>query len=134
MPNHASAVTSPSAVRESGRNAVSSTWRALRHRNFRLFFGGQLISLTGTWMQTVAQSWLVYRLTGSSVLLGAVGFAGQIPVFVLAPLGGALADRHNRHRIVIATQTSAMILALTLSFLTLTETVRVWHIALLGAL
>jgi len=108
--------------------------RALRHRNFRLFFGGQLISLTGTWMQTVAQSWLVYRLTGSSVLLGAVGFAGQIPVFVLAPLGGALADRHNRHRIVIATQTSAMILALTLSFLTLTETVRVWHIALLGAL
>src|SRR5207249_6687352 len=113
MANHASAVTSPSAVRESGRNAVSSTWRALRHRNFQLFFGGQLISLTGTWMQTVAQSWLVYRLTGSPVLLGTVGFASQIPVFLLAPVGGTLADRHNRHRIVIATQTAAMLLAAT---------------------
>jgi MFS family permease len=108
--------------------------RALRHRNFQLFFGGQLISLIGTWMQTVAQSWLVYRLTGSAVLLGTVGFSSQIPVFLLAPLGGTLADRHNRHRIVIATQTSAMILAAALSLLTLAGWVRVWEIIVLGAL
>ena len=68
-------------------------FRALRHRNFQLFFGGQLISLIGTWMQNVAQSWLVYRLTGSAFLLGVVGFAGQIPVFLFAPLGGFVADR-----------------------------------------
>src|SRR5438034_8450576 len=111
MPNHASAVTSPSAVRESGRNAVSSTWRALRHRNFQLFFGGQLISLTGTWMQNVAQAWLVYRLTGSALLLGSVTFAGQIPVFLTSPLGGIVADRYNRKKVVIATQTASMILA-----------------------
>jgi len=108
--------------------------RAMRHRNFRLFFGGQLISLTGTWMQTVAQSWLVYRLTGSSVLLGTVGFAGQIPVFLLAAVGGTVADRHHRHRIIVATQVSAMILALTLSALVLTEKVQVWHIILLSVL
>jgi len=116
----------------SGR--ISGVLRALRHRNFRLFFGGQLISLTGTWMQTVAQSWLVYRLTGSSVLLGTVGFAGQIPVFLLAAIGGTIADRHHRHRIIVATQASAMILALTLSALALTETVQVWHIIVLSAL
>src|SRR5690348_18262342 len=74
--------------------------RSLRHRNFRLFFGGQLISLVGTWMQNVAQAWLVYRLTGSSLLLGAVGFAGQIPVFLMAPIGGVVADRYHRHRVV----------------------------------
>ena len=71
------------------RSGLPATLRALRHRNFQLFFGGQLISLIGTWMQNVAQSWLVYRLTGSSLLLGAVGFASQIPVFLLAPIGGA---------------------------------------------
>src|SRR4029077_1756342 len=78
--------------------------RALRHRNFQLFFGGQLISLVGTWMQSVAQSWLVYRMTKSGLLLGAVGFASQIPVFLVAPIGGLVADRSNRHRVVIATQ------------------------------
>ena len=72
--------------------------RALRHRNFRLFFGGQLISLIGTWMQSVAQSWLVYSLTGSTMLLGLVGFASQIPVFLLAPIGGVVADATSRHR------------------------------------
>ncbi len=108
--------------------------RALRHRNFQLFFGGQLISLIGTWMQTVAQSWLVYRLTGSPVLLGAVGFASQIPVTVLAPAGGTLADRRNRHRIVVATQVSSMFLAFVLAALTLTERVQVWHILVLSAL
>jgi len=108
--------------------------RALRHRNFQLFFSGQLISLIGTWMQTVAQSWLVYKLTGSSLRLGAVGFASQIPVFLLAPIGGMVADRVNRHRIVIATQIASMILALILAVLTLTNRVTVPQIFVLAAL
>jgi MFS family permease len=108
--------------------------RSLRHRNFQLFFGGQLISLIGTWMQNVAQAWLVYRLTGSSFLLGAVGFAGQIPVFLMAPLGGIVADRKNRHRVVVATQTVAMLLAFILAGLTLTGMVHVWHIFMLAGL
>ncbi|MGA9183300.1 MAG: MFS transporter, partial [Candidatus Acidiferrales bacterium] len=74
--------------------------RSLRHRNFQLFFSGQMISLIGTWMQNIAQAWLVYRITGSSLLLGVVGFAGQIPIFLFAPLGGLAADRWNRHRVV----------------------------------
>ena len=118
--------------------ARESRWsvgmRALKHRNFQLFFAGQLISLTGTWMQTVAQSWLVYRLTGSSLLLGSVGFASQIPVFLMAPVGGMAADRFNRQRIVIATQVASMILAIVLALLTLTHVVKVWHIFVLAAL
>ena len=110
------------------------TLRALRHRNFQLFFGGQLISLTGTWMQSVAQAWLVYRLTKSSLLLGAVGFASQIPVFLLAPLGGTVVDRVNRHRLIIATQTASMILAAILAWLTLTHRVHVSHIFILATL
>jgi MFS family permease len=108
--------------------------RALRHRNFQLFFSGQLISLTGTWMQTVAQSWLVYRLTGSSLLLGSVGFASQIPVFLVAPIGGMVADRVNRHKVVISTQIASMVLAFILAALTLTHTVKVWQIFVLAAL
>ncbi len=117
---------------------MESRWsvamRALKHRNFQLFFSGQLISVTGTWMQTVAQSWLVYQLTGSSLLLGSVGFASQIPVFLMAPVGGMVADRVNRHRVVIATQVVSMVLALVLAALTLTHTVKVWHIFVLAAL
>jgi MFS family permease len=108
--------------------------RALRHRNFQLFFGGQLISLVGTWMQTVAQSWLVYKLTGSGLLLGSVGFASQIPVFLFAPLGGITADRSNRQRVVIATQVASMVLALVLAALTLTHRVTVKEIFVLAAL
>src|SRR6202161_4239611 len=110
------------------------TLRALRHRNFQLFFGGQLISLIGTWMQSMAQAWLVYRITGSSLLLGSVGFARQFPVFLVAPLGGIVADRYNRQRVVICTQIASMILALALAFLTLTGRVHVWHIFVLAAL
>jgi len=116
------------------KSGLPATLRALRHRNFQLFFGGQLISLIGTWMQIVAQSWLVYRLTGSSLLLGSVGFASQFPVFVVAPLGGIVADRHNRQKVVIGTQTASMILAFILAALTLTNTVQVWHIFVLAAL
>jgi MFS family permease len=113
---------------------LPATLRALQHRNFQLFFGGQLISLIGTWMQSVAESWLVYRLTGSSLLLGATGFASQFPVFLVAPFGGIVADRHNRHRVVIATQAASMVLALILAILTLTGLVRIWHIFVLAAL
>jgi MFS family permease len=112
---------------------AGGTFRALRHRNFQLFFSGQFISLTGTWMQNVAQSWLVYRLTGSSVLLGSISFALQFPIFILAPLGGITADRHNRRRIVIVTQTVSMLLAFALAWLTLLGTVRVWHLFVLAA-
>src|SRR5690348_18040366 len=133
MPDDSAAPTA-----ENSRTAPPSRFqvmfRALQHRNFQLFFGGQLISLIGTWMDTVAESWLVYRLTGSSLLLGTVAFAGQIPVFLLAPLGGMAADRWNRRRIVIATQSSAMVLAGILAGLTLSGRVKVWEVTLLAAL
>src|SRR5436309_8222023 len=106
-------------------NKLHPALRSLKHRNFQLFFSGQLISLTGTWMQTVAQSWLVYRLTGSSLLLGGVGFASQFPVFLMAPVGGMVADRMNRHRVVISTQVASMLLAFILAALTLTHPVQV---------
>jgi MFS family permease len=108
--------------------------RALRHRNFQLFFSGQLISLTGTWMQNIAQAWLVYRMTGSSLLLGSIGFSSQIPVFLLAPVAGIIADRNHRHRVVIATQIASMLLAFVLAVLTLTHSVQVWHIFVLATL
>ncbi len=114
----------------------ATTLRALRHRNFQLFFSGQLISLTGTWMQSVAQAWLVYRLTKSALLLGTVGFASQIPVFLFAPVGGIVADRVNRKRLVIATQTASMILASILAWLTLRGhlNVHVWPVFVLAGL
>ncbi len=99
---------------------MAGAFRALKHRNFKLFFGGQIISLVGTWMQTVAEAWLMYRLTGSSVLLGVLGFVGQIPIFLLSPAAGLVADRWPRHRVVIGTQTASMLLAFTLATLTLT--------------
>jgi len=107
-------------------------FRALRHRNFQLFFAGQLISLIGTWMQILSQSWLVYRLTHSAALLGEVGFATQIPVLFLGPLAGIVADRHSRHRMVIATQAAMMIQALALAVLTLAQWIQVWEIFVLA--
>lgn len=113
---------------------LPATLRALQYRNFQLFAGGQLISLVGTWMQNVAQSWLVYRITGSSLLLGAAGFSSQIPIFLLSPLGGMVADRYRRHHVVIATQAASMLLAFVLAALTLTGAIRIWHIFVLSAL
>jgi|SRR5579862_9877435 len=121
------------AAPASPRSKLALAVRALQHRNFQLFFAGQLISLVGTWMQTVAQSWLVYRMTNSALLLGAVGFASQIPVFIMAPVGGIIADRRNRQRVVIGTQTASMILAGILAALTLSGRVQVWHIMVLAA-
>src|SRR5215831_3834552 len=108
--------------------------RALRHRNYQLFFSGQLISLVGTWMDQVAESWLVYRLTGSALLLGTVAFASQIPVFLLAPIGGALADRLDRRKILICTQSSMMLLTFILAWLTLSHRVHIWQVVTLAAL
>ncbi|MBV9495922.1 MAG: MFS transporter [Acidobacteria bacterium] len=106
--------------------------RALRHRNFQLFFVGNIISLVGTWMQTVAESWLIYRLTGSSLLLGAIGFANQMPAFILGPVGGHIADRYDRRRVLVLTQTAAMTLAFILAVLTLTHRIHEWHIFVLA--
>jgi len=113
---------------------LPATLRALRYRNFQLFFSGQFISLIGTWMQNVAQAWLVYRLTGSSVLLGAVSFSGQIPVFLMSPAGGIVADRYPRRWVVVATQAASMLLAFALAALTLFHVVRIWHVFVLSAL
>jgi len=106
--------------------------RALRHRNFRLFVYGQSISLIGTWMQRVALAWLVYRLTDSALLLGVVAFSGQFPTFLLASVAGVLADRSNRHRILLVTQTLALVQALLLAFLVLTQVVQVWQLIALS--
>lgn len=113
---------------------LPASMRAFRHRNYQLFFAGQLVSLSGTWMQSVAQSWLVYRMTGSALLLGLVGFASQIPVFLLAPIGGGFADRKSRHRIIIITQFVAMGLAFVLAGLTLAHQIHVWHVFVLASL
>src|SRR5205814_1985157 len=113
---------------------VPHTFRALRHRNFRLFISGQIISLVGTWMQNVAQSWLVYRLTHSELLLGTTWFCSQIAVFALGPLGGLAADRFSRQKLVIITQTLSMLQALALAALTLSGRVQVWHVLALGGL
>src|SRR4051812_45029657 len=92
-----------------GASALRSLSRALRHRNYRLFFAGQSVSLIGTWLTRVATSWLVYRLTGSAMMLGIVSFAGQIPTFFFAPLAGVWVDRVNRHRALLVTQVLAMV-------------------------
>jgi MFS family permease len=111
---------------------VSIRFRALKHRNFQLFFAGQLVSLIGTWMQSTAQLWLVYKMTNSPALLGVFGFANQIPILLLASLGGYVGDRYNRHRGVIWTQTVAMILSFILAALALLGILRVWEIILIA--
>lgn len=109
-------------------------FRALEHRNYRLFFGGQSLSLIGTWMQRVALSWLVYRLTESAFLLGLVGFAGQFPSFLVAPWAGVLADRLDRRRILLFTQVLSMAQALALAALVLGGWIEIWHVVLLSVL
>ena len=121
----------PSALNTPG---LSHAWRALRHRNFRLFFGGQTISLIGTWMTRIATSWLVYRLTKSSLLLGTVSFAGQIPTFLLAPLAGVIVDRIDRRKVLLWTQTLAMVQSLALAWLTLSHRINIAEVLALSAL
>jgi MFS family permease len=117
-----------------GRAGLNTVFRSLRYRNYRLFFGGQSISLIGTWIQRIAVPWLVYRLTGSAFLLGLVGFASQIPAFLLAPFAGVLTDRWNRYHILVACQILAMIQALILAFLFFSGAIEIWHIIVLSIL
>jgi MFS family permease len=111
---------------------VRTAFRALKHRNLRLFFMGHGVSLVGTWMQQVAMSWLVYRLTDSELLLGVVAFAGQFPGLLMAPFAGALVDRWNRHRIVVICQTLLMAQASVLAVLVMSERAQVWHLVVLA--
>jgi MFS family permease len=120
--------------RASAAGDFSHAWRALRHRNFRLFFGGQSISLIGTWMTRVATSWLVYRLTKSSLLLGTVSFAGQIPTFLLAPLAGVIVDRIDRRKVLVWTQALAMLQSLALAWLTLTHRINITEVLILSSM
>jgi len=120
------------SIKQKKETSLKSIIRSLRHRNFRLFFSGQSVSLIGTWMQRIALGWLVYRLTNSAFLLGLVGFSSQIPAFLLASFAGVLADRYDRHRILILTQTLAMLQALILSFLVLFDLIRIWHVIILS--
>jgi MFS family permease len=110
------------------------TFNALKHRNYRLFITGQVISLSGTWMQRVAQAWLVYELTKSAFALGIVGFATRVPVIFLSLFAGVLADRADKRRILIVSQTVAMVQAVILAVLTLLGVVRFWHVAVLGVI
>ncbi len=108
--------------------------RAFSYRNFRLYYTGQAISLIGTSMTQVSTSWLVYHLTNSAWMLGLVGFASQIPSFVLIPLGGVFADRWNRHRVLLIAQILGMLQSVALTWLALSGTINIWHITLLSLL
>jgi MFS family permease len=138
MPNQITSV--PEEVTGQPRRVVSGTldWRrtfsALKHRNFRLFFVGQLVSLTGTWMQNTAQSWLVYQLTGSKLLLGAVAAIGSAPMLLFSTWGGSVADRHSKRKVVLFTQAGMMALAFAFAALVWTGRVRPWHILVLAAM
>ena len=110
----------------------SEIFKSLKHRNFRLFFLGQIISVTGTWLQLTAMPWLVYHITSSTILLGLVGFLSQIPILLIAPFAGAVADRYNRRKILIITQSLAMAQAITLGLLTVSGKVQIWHIFILA--
>ncbi len=118
----------------SGRSGLLVAFRALRHRNFRLFFTGQLISLIGTWMQTVAQSWLVLKLSNSSFMLGVVAFASYLPILLVSLFAGVVVDHVDRRRLIVLAQTSLMLSAFALAALTWTRVVRVEHVIILAAL
>ena len=124
----------PKSIESNERSTTGPAFmlRALRHKNYRLFFSGQSISLIGTWMTRIATSWLVYRLTGSALLLGIVGFAGQIPSFLLAPFAGVLVDRWNRHRLLVITQVLALLQSLAMALLALTGLIKIWQVIVLS--
>ncbi len=121
-------------MRNESLTSISHAWRALRHRNFRLFFAGQSISLIGNWMTRVATSWLVYHLTHSALLLGVVGFAGQILTFLLAPFAGVWIERVDRRKLLVWTQATAAVQSLALAALTLAHVITLWEVIALTAL
>src|SRR5437762_6225075 len=110
-----------------GRLSWRHTCSALRHRNFRLFFAGQLVSLVGTWMQNTAQGWLVYQLTNSKLLLGEVAAVGSTPMLLLSAWGGSVADRHPKRSIILLTQSGMMLLALAYAVLIWSKQIQPWH-------
>src|SRR5512147_146786 len=112
----------------------SSTFAAMRHHNFQLYFGGMLISSIGTWMQIIAQGWVVYQLGHSELILGLVAFASAIPVLIVSPWAGVIVDRVSRRNLLILTQSGAMILAFILAGLTFYDVVKEWHVIVLAAL
>ena len=120
--------SAPASNDREGNSLFRTIVRALTHRNYRLFFTGQSVSLIGTWMTRIATSWLVYRLTGSALLLGVIGFAGQIPTFLLSPFAGVWVDRLNRHRLLVATQALAMIQSFALAVLALLKIINIHEI------
>jgi len=124
----------PHRERTPGSGMAGRLGRALRHRNYRLFFAGQGISLIGTWLTRFATAWMAYRLTGSALILGLVGFFGQAPASIIAPFAGVLIDRWDRHRTIVITQIAAMLQSAALAVFALTGTMTVWHLLVLGAL
>src|SRR6266480_6049273 len=108
--------------------------RAFRHRNFRLYFGGQSISLIGTWVQQIALGWTIYELTHSSFLLGLVSFCGQLPLFLVTPFAGVLVDRFNRHRTLVTTQALSMLQALALALVVSTHWLNLWNLIVLNVI
>ena len=116
------------------RTRFKIIFRSLQYRNYRLFFSGQSISLIGTWMQRIAMPWLVYHMTGSAFLLGVVGFAGQIPTFLLSPVAGVLTDRWSRYKVLLITQIISLVQAAVLAFLCLTGLIQIWQIVVLSVL
>lgn len=112
----------------------NTTFIAMRHRNFQLYFGGQLISNIGTWMQIIAQGWVVYQISHSELALGLVAFASAIPTLVISPWGGVIVDRMSRRNLLIMTQSGAMLLAFALAALTFANVMQEWHVIVLSAL
>jgi MFS family permease len=115
-------------------NKIQQTFRALKYRNYRLFFAGQGLSAVGALMQQMAQGWLVYRITNSPLMLGIVAFAGQAPAFFLTPVAGLLSDRHDRRRIILIADIVQMMQAFILAALILTKTVQPWHIIVMSVI
>lgn len=113
---------------------IKHTLRALRHRNYRLFFCGQTLSIIGNWVQQIAMAWLVYRMTESAWLLGVTGFAGQIAILALAPFGGIWADRFDRHKLLLLTQAFSIVPPLVLALLAYTHVIEVWHVVAMALL
>ncbi len=115
-----------------GSQRLKLMFRSLKYKNFRLFVEGQSLSLIGTWLQMVALTWLVYKMTNSAMILGIVGFSGQIPVFLIGPFAGVLADRWNRHKLLLVTQSLALVQALILTILVFLGIIQIWHIIILS--
>lgn len=126
-------LTEENSKKKSIPPGIKMMFRSLQYRNYRLFFGGQSISLIGTWMQRIAMPWLVYDLTGSAFLLGLVGFVGQIPTFILSPFAGVVTDKFSKYKVLLATQIISLVQAAILAILALAGVIQIWHIVLLSA-